>query len=617
MNDLDVYGLNSSAVLADLDDLMNLLGNPFASLDEDDVAAGTASDQNDLMEKMQGENLSNNAGGNNNFNSNSGSGSDQSSASDTLGGNADGSPSENGGDASGDSDAGSAGKDAQGESGDNAGDDQSNAGGSGDADAQTLHDRLKGLCEGGQQGGKKNKQQGGQQGGKQDGQQSGQQSGQSDDGAGDQGGSSDGSSQSGKSADGEHTHASGKTGMSSSMTDHPDGESSFGDDLGESSTDFKKRMNNIAGKGIGTQARKVNFRGLEVDMDAYTHSNNADIVAMNNKGKDESELEGVQEKAHKLVEEAESDLERKERMMQLAEEDERLKEETKGMSKEAIARGRALSAQLLKMKGCVDWKKWLTKRLSGMLQVTDHDFYNNRRIGGLQSAYNANGIFLTGDVKKKVKTRARVELFFDTSGSIGDADIATFFREVAKIMEVCHAQVMRTAGRKKGSNDQIKLYIYCWDDEVLCNARVKSPEELIRVANSVHGGGGTDPNSIFRFKAYNDGLKSLPETQQSHTGVTFIDNMKPSEYKAYLKDRKERLAGKQKKAINETITIVFTDYGFGAVKESWVKEYKEWARMTDSKRNSLLWVCLPNCVSSVEQARKTTPFGDICLMPVV
>jgi hypothetical protein len=58
MNDLSLYGLETGLVLADLEDLLNLLGSPYPEPEEDN-GQGAPSPQNDLQKKMNENNQSN------------------------------------------------------------------------------------------------------------------------------------------------------------------------------------------------------------------------------------------------------------------------------------------------------------------------------------------------------------------------------------------------------------------------------------------------------------------------------------------------------------------------------------------------------------------------------
>ena len=646
MNDLSLYGLETGLVLADLEDLLNLLGSPYPEPEEDN-GQGAPSPQNDLQKKMNENNQSDsqqdNAQGGSQNSAKGGQNGSQANKQDGQskpdGDQSDSAEGAEGG-SQGDSQSGQS-KDSQ---GDQKGDQKGEGAGEGkdSDDSQGGGDPIKDFWEkhggkgaGQAQDNQNDMHQDGRGGESQD-NQSGQsgQSGQSQDNMTGQDGEGNGENRDGtnQTSNGQGSDTSGngsnsqlpsgsaRNGQNSNMLDdkvqNPEEGAFFGDDLGESEQDYLKKIKAGRpswGSGMGSQRKEVDFRGLHVDLDDYAHSQAADIYAMDKNGEDTNETKETKEKLRKLITDAQAQFETNKQLLEaVQEEQEREADREKRMA--AMRQGGVTADDIFGRKGSVDWKRWLSKRLAPHMMVTDQSYFGHKAYGGRQAAYSQEGIFFAADEKTKVRNEARIELYFDTSGSISPGDIAIFFREVAQLMNQAKCAIMNTPNGKAAWNNLIKLHIYCWDGSVLCSAPVKTPEELLDIANRTHGGGGTDPNCIFQFKKYNDGLVPLPQTNRSNTGVAYLDNMKNSEYALYLKSREQRLGKKRLRAINNTITIVFTDYGFGAVRKDWLTKHPEWKRMNDPDRCNLLWVCLPNCVRNIKEAREITPFGDICLM---
>ena len=413
------------------------------------------------------------------------------------------------------------------------------------------------------------------------------------------------------------------------------GAATFGDDDGGTAGDFEKKLKPLddvtkIGKpghdiSIGGGTREIRLGDWKMNLDDYTKSIHSDIIAQSVDGEDANTSKSGRAAAERLARETASGI------AAIAAEKgvlEKMKDDAELKRDPALAHAGAVQANIDAMfnsKGAVDWRDWLRKRLSSHFESVDFNFFGHEDDGGTQAAYGENGFYLAADEKERVKNRARVELFFDTSGSISSDELALFFREVAQIMTECHAQVMKTTNNRKQWNDLIKLYIYCWDGGVLCNAPVRSAEELVLVAKGCKGGGGTDPNCIFEFKEYNDGLRPLPmpkkDQDRGGTGVPYLDSMSDEQFLEYVADRTARLGkgiGNPRKALKDTITIVFTDYGFDPVRMDWVTKHPEWSAVYNTRdKNQLMWVCSPNTWLNYDKARKTTPFGDICLMPAL
>lgn len=716
-DELEALGLEAGLVLADLDDLINLVGNPFAPPNLEG-GAGVPGVPNELEQKMEyGDDQTNPNNNNNNGNGSSGNSKSDSqgdqNSQDSQGGQGGGSQGSNSQNSNGGSQSGSS-SDLQNSSpsgqqgGQQSGSQGGSQGGLGSSLSEQLKDKLKNMVDGGSNnGGDKGSDKGGSQGGSQDsdsedsqsgsqggskgsdkgGSQSGSQGGlqggsQSSDNGGDNedsqggsqggdkggsqgdsqgsgtefGGTTDGgesddsasngpsgnSADSGSASDSSSSDGNAQGGASDGgYTDDPhstvgsnmwededeDTEQSsfFGDDLEESKEDFQKRMQateRAHGSGAGSHRKVANFRGLNIDLDEYAHSAGADIFAQDVKGDDENVKNIKKDSARKIENEARALIDHKIQAAEIqAEADAEMDEAEKKARQQAAERGKGMSKSLFNSQGCVEWKPWLRKHMAAHFEITDLTTHGHPKSGGYQAFFQENDMFYQDEVRTKVHTGLHIELFFDTSGSISESDMATFFREVAIIMREAKCQIMRTPHTQTKWNKNVDLYIYCWDGSVLCNAHVKTPEELMEVARKTYGGGGTDPNCIFKFKQYNDGLRVLPATQQSNTGVVYLDNMTPKQYKKYLEAREKRLGKTPKsktKAINQTLTIVFTDYGFGAVRENWWRNTREWHKMLQDDnhpgKSTLLWVCLPGCVNSYQRARELTPIGDICLM---